>query len=354
MLPFFICFLWFLLTIYIIYANILLYMKEKIAIYGDGGWGTTLAIVLFKAGHDVTLWGAFPEYIKFLENKRRNKKFLPGIDLPKGIRLTSDIAEISKDALAVIAIPSKYLRKTLPDLKSGIGKRVVSLTKGIEGDTLLRPSEVMREVLQVEKVASLSGPTISFEVARDLPATCVVASLDEVFTKELQVIFTTPNFRVYTSNDLVGVELGGALKNVVAIAAGISDGLGFGVNTKAAILTRGLVEIVRLGEKMGALKNTFFGLSGLGDLATTCMSEHSRNRTLGEKIGRGKKLEEILKESQMIAEGVTTAKSAYELSKKYDVDMPIVEKIYEVLYKNKEPKKAVKELMSRAFKAEAI
>ncbi len=329
--------------------------KRKITILGDGGWGTTMAILLSK-GHDVTLWGAFPEYTALLKKERVNHKFLPGIKIPDTVHLTSEIERIPQDSIFVIAIPSKYLRETIAKFKGKISGKVVSLTKGIEMETLLRPSGVISEVLgkTALKIAALSGPSISFEVARNLPTTVVAASDDEVFAKEIQDIFTTPNFRVYTSGDLIGVELGGALKNIIAIASGISDGMGFGVNTKAALLTRGLVEIIRLGTKMGAKKETFFGLSGLGDLATTCMSTHSRNRGLGEKIGKGKRLKDVLKETEMIAEGITTTKSTYALSKKLNVEMPITEKIYETLYCDKEPGVAVRELMTRALKAEAI
>lgn len=330
-------------------------MKRKIAVLGDGGWGTTVAILLSNKGHDITLWGAFPKYVEALKRDRINSKFLPGVKIPEGIKFVSDTAGIPKDAICVIAIPTKYLRETLSKLKGKIPiEKVVSLTKGIEVETLKRPTEIIKEVLGAKSIAALSGPSISFEVARNIPATCAIASENEAFAKEMQEVFTTPTFRTYTTTDIIGVELGGALKNIIAIAAGISDGMEFGVNTKAALLTRGLVEIIRLGVKMGGRKETFFGLSGLGDLATTCMSTHSRNRWLGEEIGRGKKLKDVLGATEMIAEGITTTKSTYELSKTLNVEMPITEKIYEVLYKNKMPREAVGELMTRALKAEAI
>ncbi len=329
-------------------------MKSKIAVLGDGGWGTTVAILLSNKGYDVTVWGAFPDYIALLQKERVNHKFLPGIKIPVEVHLTSDINRISKDGVFVIAIPSKYLRETISRFKGKVGEKIISLTKGIETETLKRPSEVISEVLGASKISVLSGPSISFEVARNLPTTLVAASDEAALAKETQGLFTTSDFRVYTSSDLIGVELGGALKNIIAIAAGISDGMGFGVNTKAALLTRGLAEIIRLGTKMGAKKETFFGLSGLGDLATTCMSAHSRNRRLGEEIGKGKKLKDILKETEMIIEGITTTKSTYELSKKFGVEIPITEKIYDVLYRGKNPKDAVKELMTRALKAEGI
>ncbi|MCQ9206958.1 MAG: NAD(P)-dependent glycerol-3-phosphate dehydrogenase [Omnitrophica bacterium] len=329
-------------------------MHKEIVVLGDGGWGTTCAILLSKKGHNVTLWGAFPEHIALLRSERVNRKFLPGVEIPDTVRFASSKNELSDKAVYVVAIPSKHLRKTIAGFKGKIKGGLISLTKGIETETLLRPSEILGEVLGNPKIAVLSGPSISFEVARSLPTTVVAASRDASFANEAQSIFTTENFRVYTTDDLAGVELGGALKNIIAIAAGIADGLGFGVNTKAALLTRGLVEIIRLGVKVGARKETFFGLSGLGDLATTCMSKHSRNRKVGEEIGGGKKLKSVLTESEMISEGVTTTKSAYELSKKFAIEMPITEKIYEVLYKNKEPKVAVTELMKRSLKAELI
>lgn len=343
------------LTKGIIYAIICVYMKHNIAVLGDGGWGSTIAILLANKGYSVTLWGAFPEYIETLKKKHLNEKFLPGINIPSAVRFTADISDIPEDAIVALAIPSKYLRKTLTPLKAKIkNKNIISLIKGIELETLKRPSEIIKELLPSSEIAVLSGPTISFEVARNLPATLVAASENEAFTRKVQDVFNTENFRVYTSRDLTGVELGGALKNIIAIAAGISDGMGFGVNTKAALLTRGLVEITRLGVKMGGERETFFGLSGLGDLATTCISTHSRNRWFGEEIGKGKKLENILKGRGMAVEGVTTTKAAYELSKKFGVEMPITEKIYEVLYNNMPPKHAVKELMARALKPEGM
>lgn len=329
-------------------------MGAEIVVLGDGGWGTTVAILLAGKGYEVTLWGAFPEHINILARERVNKKFLPGVKLPDSVRFEHDIQKLPGDALYVVAVPSKYLRKTMSLFKGKITGRVVSLTKGIETDTLLRPSQILGEVLGSVDIAVLSGPTVSFEVARNMPATAIAASENEAFAKEIQNIFTSTTFRAYTSEDVLGVELGGALKNVIAIAAGISDGMGFGVNTKAAILTRGLAEIVRLGAAMGAEKTTFFGLSGLGDLATTCMSAHSRNRQVGERIGKGEKLKSVLGQTEMVAEGITTTKSAYSLSGKLKMEMPITEKIYEVIYNGKDPGQAVRELMGRSLKAEAL
>jgi len=329
-------------------------MKTRIAVIGDGGWGTTVAILLANKGCDVTLWGAFPDHIAVLKKERINRKFLPGIKIPDSIYLTSSPDDIQKNAIAVVAVPSKYLRGTLNAFKGKICGEVVSLTKGIEADTFKRPSEVILDVLDPLKVAAVSGPTISFEVARNLPTTVVAASVDNTFAAQVQKIFTTSNFRTYTSDDITGVELGGALKNVIAIAAGISDGMGFGVNAKAALLTRGLAEIIRFGVRLGARKETFFGLSGLGDLATTCMSGHSRNRWFGQEIAKGGKLEDILGKTEMIVEGVTTVGSAYALSKKIGVEIPITQKIYELLYHEKNPEDAVRELMTRTLKEEAL
>ncbi len=329
-------------------------VKTPIAVLGDGGWGTTVAILLANKGYDITVWGAFPDHISVLKKERINRKFLPGIQIPGRIRFTSEAADVRKCSIAVIAVPSKYLRSTLKIFEGKIAEKAVSLTKGIEEDTFKRPSEVIYDVCGPIKIAVVSGPTISFEVARDLPATVVAASPDRAFAGEIQNIFTTPNFRAYTSVDVIGVELGGALKNVIAIAAGISDGMGFGVNSKAALLTRGLAEIIRFGDKLGAKKETFFGLSGLGDLATTCMSDHSRNRWFGQEIAKGRKPKDVLGGTDMIVEGVTTVRSAYELSKKNGVEMPITQKIYELLYRGKKPEDAVRELMTRALKQEEL
>jgi len=326
--------------------------KTKIAIIGDGGWGTTLAILFHNAGHKVGLWSVSKNYAKILDKTRINRKFLPGVKIPQDIEITSSEKALKGSDIYIIAIPCQFLRKSLKKFIGIIRGDTVSVVKGIENKNLKRPSEIISEVLDKIKLSVLSGPTIAYEVVRGMPATCVVASLYENLAQELQKIFSTDRFRVYTSSDIIGVETAGALKNIIAIAAGISDGLGFGINTKAAILTRGLVEIARLGVAMGAKKETFNGLSGVGDLATTCMSFHSRNRWLGEEIGKGAKLKEILKKTNMVVEGVATTRSAYELAKKYYVEMPITEQIYKVLYQGKNPKEAVRELMTRAPKGE--
>lgn len=330
--------------------------RPNVAVLGDGGWGTTLAILLSRKGYNVSLWSAFSDYGAFLRKKRINTKFLPGIKIPADIEITSDLkAACLNKQLIVFAIPSKYIRAVLKKFRSlKIDKDVVYLSaiKGIELNSLKRMSEVIQEELGKIKLAVLSGPTIAYEVAIGKPSCAVISSKYKKIRRYLQNIFMTEKFRIYTNEDVVGVELGGSLKNVIAIACGISDGLGFGTNTKAAILSRGLAEISRLGTNMGAKKETFSGISGLGDLVTTCISTRSRNRFVGEQVGKGKSLSSIRSHMQMVAEGITTAKSAYQLSRRNKVSMPITKEIYSVLYKNKSPFKAVKDLMTRSKKEE--
>jgi glycerol-3-phosphate dehydrogenase (NAD(P)+) len=328
----------------------------QISVLGDGGWGTTLAILLCRKGFKVTLWGAFPEYASYLDKKRINTKFLPNIKISKEIKITPDLKSTVIDKqLIIFAIPSQYMRKILKRFKRLNYSRdaiYLSVAKGIEVGSLKRMSEVIHDELGNIKLAVLSGPTIAQEVALGIPTTCVVASRNKSLRKYLQNIFISESFRIYTNDDIVGVELGGSLKNIIAVACGISDGLGFGTNTKAAILSRGLVEISRLGEAMGAGLRTFSGISGLGDLVTTCISPYSRNRFVGEQIGKGKSLRQIENSMQMVAEGIPTTKSAYALSLKHRVDMPITKEVYLVLYKNKSPLKAVRDLMKREKKEE--
>ena len=330
--------------------------NPDIVILGDGGWGTTLAILLYKKGFTVTLWSAFADYAKYLDKKRVNFKFLPGIKIPKGIKITHDLnTAVNNKDIIIFAIPSQYLRHVLARYKSLNLSRspiYVSVIKGIELGSLKRMSEILYAELGGIKLAVLSGPTIAIEVAKGIPTTAVIASSDQGTKKYLQDVFMTGRFRIYANDDVAGVEIGGSLKNVIAIACGIADGLGFGTNAKAALLSRGLAEISRLGQAMGAKIKTFSGISGLGDLVTTCISPYSRNRFVGEQIGKGKTLRKIESHMQMIAEGVPTAKSAYVLSLKYKVDMPIVKEVYSVLYKNKSPLKAVKDLMTRKKKEE--
>ena len=327
----------------------------KISILGDGGWGTTLAILLSKKGHRITLWGAFGNYVEYLKKYRENKKFLPGIRIPPRIRISSRLQEaIEGSGLIILAIPSQFLRNILKKIKKikYKDKIFLSVTKGIERKSLLTMSEVIKQELGNVKVAVLSGPTIAYEVARGVPTACVVASGDLNIARKMQEIFMTRRLRVYTSRDVIGTELGGSIKNIIAIACGISDGLGFGTNTKAALLARGLVEITRLGVALGAKEKTFSGISGLGDLVTTCISLHSRNRFVGEQIGRGKKMKEIIRKMEMIAEGVATTKSVYDLSRKIKIEMPITNEVFNVLYKNKSPLHAVDDLMTRERKHE--
>lgn len=330
--------------------------KLKIAVLGDGGWGTTLAIMLSAKGFKVTLWGAFADYTRYLNAKRENTRFLPGLRIPREINITHDLNQaLGQSRLIVLAVPSEHMREVLKSARSnGYPKDAVyvSVAKGIEVGTLKRMSEVIKEELGNLKLGVLSGPTIAHEVAKGVPTTAVAACADKPIRNYIQHVFMTGRFRVYTNDDLVGVELGGSLKNVIAIACGISDGLGFGSNTKAALLSRGLSEISRLGERMGARPDTFSGISGLGDLVTTCISNYSRNRSVGERIGKGKSLVQAVSHMRMIAEGIPTAKSAYALSRKFKVEMPITQEVYSVLYKNKPPLKAVKDLMTRDKKEE--
>ncbi|MBI4707156.1 MAG: NAD(P)-dependent glycerol-3-phosphate dehydrogenase [Candidatus Omnitrophica bacterium] len=332
--------------------------KTNIAVLGDGGWGTTLAILLSRKGFSVSMWGAFSDYVEYLDKKRINSRFLPGVKIPGNIHITSRIKDaLNNKDLVILAAPSQHTREVLSKLKkTGHSHNAIylSVTKGIEIGTLKRISEIVHHELGNVKLAVLSGPTIAQEVAKGVPTSAVIASRDIQVRKLLQQIFMTDRFRIYTSDDVIGVELGGSLKNIIAIACGISDGLGFGTNTKAAILARGLAEISRLGHKMGARVNSFSGLSGLGDLVTTCISLQSRNRFVGESIGKGKTLKQVIAHMQMVAEGIPTTKSAVSLSKKYKIEMPITQQVYQVLYRNKSPLKAVNDLMTRKGKEEHL
>jgi len=330
--------------------------KISVSVIGDGGWGTTLAILLQAKGFPVTLWGAFNDYVAYLSKKRVNTKFLPGVRIPREIEITDDLrSALEGKQLIILAIPAQYLRQVLGKIKHldyPCQAIYVNVSKGIEIGSLKRMSEVIYQQLGRVKLAILSGPTIAHEVACGIPTAAVIASREEKISKQLQDIFMTERFRIYTNRDVIGVELGGSLKNVIAIACGICDGLGFGTNAKAAILSRGITEISRLGSAMGAKADTFNGLSGLGDLVTTCISHYSRNRYVGEQVGKGKPLRKITDSMQMVAEGIATAKSAYGLSLKYKVDMPITREVYNVLYKNKPALRAVRDLMTRKKKKE--
>ncbi|HID96451.1 MAG TPA: NAD(P)H-dependent glycerol-3-phosphate dehydrogenase [Candidatus Latescibacteria bacterium] len=337
----------------------------NIAVIGAGGWGTTLAILLHENGNLVRLWEFDPGYARQMVKTRHNPAFLPGVRIPEEILISSDMAEVlSGSNMVVFAVPSEFMRdvakKAAPcfaedaGLACEVSPLVVSVAKGIENETLRRMSEVLAEELPVkpDQIVALSGPSHAEEVSRKIPTTVVAASSSLEFAGKVQSTFMTSTLRVYTNRDIVGVELGGSLKNVIALAAGICDGLGFGDNTKGALITRGLAEITRLGVAMGADPLTFAGLSGMGDLITTCISRHSRNRYVGEQIGQGRRLNEILAGMKMVAEGVRTTRSAFQLSRKMGVEMPITEKVYRVLFQNEDPKIAVAELMTREAKPE--
>lgn len=316
----------------------------------------TLAIILHRKNFSVSLWSFSREYATYLDRYRKNPKFLKGIRIPSGIKITSNIkrAVIGADLL-IVAVPSIYLRKVIRRLKNiqGIKKKLIlSVTKGIEPETSMRMSQVIKKELAAEKIYVLSGPTIALEVARNHPATAVIAGRNTLDLKRLQELLSSRRFRVYRNTDVIGVELGGSLKNIIAIACGISDGLGFGANAKAAILARGLNEMRNLAHAMGARRETLNGISGLGDLVTTCVSKFSRNRFVGEQLAKGKSIKTIKERMRMVAEGITTVKAAYKLSHRYKIEMPITKEIYNVVYKGKKAPEAVDVLMSRRMKTE--
>ncbi len=324
---------------------------RKAVVIGDGGWGTALALVLFRNGVETCLWSAFPEQAKALREARENTRFLPGVPLPDGIRIEADPFAAAKGAeVAFSVVPTQYLRSVATRFEDALGGDVpvLSATKGIEIETFRTPSEILGEVLGRRPIAVLSGPSHAEEVALGMPASLVAASHDEAFAQRAQLTLNGDSFRVYTHGDPKGAELGGALKNVIAIAAGISDGLELGDNAKAALVTRGIVEMARFGKAHGAQPDTFFGLAGIGDLATTCYSRHSRNRRVGEAIGRGKALETILGEMNMVAEGIWTTRALFgPESEARGISMPIAEQVNAVLFDGKDPKVAVTELMRR-------
>ena len=325
----------------------------KTAVIGSGGWGTAIALLLASKGNAVYLWSWQQAETDRLNSDRENKEFLPGVKFPQNIYCTHDMKECVEGAEVVVtAAPSPATRTTARQLAPYIkeGQKIVNISKGLEGT--LRLSQVYEQEIPQADISVMSGPSHAEEVSRGLPTTNVIASKNESSAKVLQDIFMKDNFRVYTASDVAGVELGGSLKNVIALCAGISDGLGYGDNTKAALMTRGLAEIARLGKAMGAKEETFMGLSGIGDLIVTCTSMHSRNRRAGILIGKGKTLKETLDEVHMVVEGVNTATAAYELSKKYNVEMPIVEEAYKILFENKNPRDAVNMLMTREKKGE--
>jgi glycerol-3-phosphate dehydrogenase (NAD(P)+) len=332
-------------------------MLEPIAIAGNGGWGTAVALVLAGKGVDVRLWGIETDYVAETALSRENPRYLPGVSLPDGLLVTPDFREASRGAaLLVSAVPTQFLRATWERLaredESG-GAPVLSLSKGIEVETLLRPSQILGEVLDRRRTAVLVGPSHAEEVARGLPAAVVVAAADPELSREIQAVLSTDRFRLYTNDDALGVEIASALKNVIAIAAGICDGLEFGDNAKAALVTRGMVEMARLGASLGASPQTFAGLAGIGDLITTCYSRHGRNRALGERIGRGEPLEKAHESmGGKVAEGVPTTKAVKTLARRHGLEMPITEQVHRVLFSELDPLDAVTELMLRRHKDE--
>ena len=322
---------------------------EKIGIIGSGTWGTAISILLHNNGHEVTIWSAIPEEIDEMAATRKHKN-LPEVTLPESLRLTKDLKEAmeGKDLL-VMAVPSVFVRSTAKRMKPYLhdGQIIVDVAKGIEESTLFTMSQIIEEELPTAQVAALSGPSHAEEVSRGLPTTCVAGAHKKAVAEYIQSVFMSPVFRVYTSPDMLGIEIGAALKNVVALAAGIADGLGYGDNTKAGLITPGMAGSARPGMAMGAKDQTFAGLSGIGDLIVTCASMHSRNRRAGILIGKGYSMEEAMKEVQMVVEGVYSAKAAMALAKKYEVPMPIVEQVNRVLFEGMPASEAVSELMLR-------
>lgn len=326
----------------------------RATVIGDGGWGTALAMVLERNGHEVTVWGPFPEYIEEIKAGGENKTYLPGVGIPASIHWTADREAAVKDAdLVVLVVPSRFYKPVVESFKPFIpaSALVVSATKGLDEETHERMSEVAEHILG-HPVAVLSGPSHAEEVARGVPCAVAIAASDHDMAEKIQRLFVNDTFRVYTLDDVVGVELGGALKNVIAVAAGIGDGMGFGDNSKAALMTRGLAEITRLGVALGAKPETFSGLSGIGDLMVTCMSRHSRNRGVGERLGKGETLGEIMAGMKMVAEGVWNCQAAKELAGELGIPVPITEQVNAIVHEGKDPRQAVLDLMTRTPKPE--
>ncbi len=328
-------------------------MMKKITIIGSGSWGIALAVHLAKLGNEIKVWSFSEEEMNII-NKEKRCKFLPDLHIPEGITCTTSYKEaIEGSEIIVHVTPSKFTRDTVKEYKKYVTNQVIVLcTKGFEKETLSTLDTVIEEEIPGVKLAVLSGPSHAEEVSVAIPTVMVAASKDRDVALMLQDVFMNEKLRIYTSNDVRGVELGGALKNIIAFCSGVAAGIGLGDNSFAALITRGLGEITRLGEKMGGKKETFYGLTGLGDLIVTCLSEHSRNRRAGKLIGEGKTLEEARKEIGMVIEGVDNIEVAHELCKKYDVNMPIVDAVYDMLFNNLDPKEAVNMLMTRAKKDE--
>lgn len=324
----------------------------KLTVLGAGAWGTALARMLAGRGHAVTLWDFFPETLEGIARTGRNERYLPGVELPRELRLEPDARRAVRDAeLVVVASVSRAFRSVTACLTEFRGV-VVTVTKGIEYETGLTMSGVLRQTAPHARVVALSGPSLALEVARDVPTAVVAAGEDPEATRLVQALFHGPAFRVYTSSDLLGVELGGALKNVFAIGAGVCDGLGFGDNAKAALVTRAIAEMRRLGVACGARAETFSGLSGIGDLMVTCFSRLSRNRQFGERLGRGETAEQILRSMTAVAEGYPTARAAHVLARRLGVETPIIDQVYAMLYEGKEVRRTVQDLLARESKPE--
>jgi glycerol-3-phosphate dehydrogenase (NAD(P)+) len=323
--------------------------NKKIAVVGAGAWGTTLAMLLAEKGHQVTLWAYETDLVKEIETTRENKRFLPGFPLSENIAVTSEAKQLNQAEIVLFVIPSQFLRSVAKNFKPIIKNNIpiICASKGIEQNSLKLPLEILTEELGKRDYAVLSGPNLSTEIAKGLPAASVIAAKDLNLAKSLQEIFMLDRFRVYASDDPLGVQLGGALKNVIAIAAGVVDGLNLGNNAKAGLLIRGIAEITRLGIAMGAKPKTFTGLSGMGDLITTCGSSLSRNHCVGEQLAKGKKLDDILKGMKAVAEGVPTARAALALGEKFKVEMPVTNEVVQVLCHNKKPYESINDLMTR-------
>lgn len=322
----------------------------KITVLGAGSWALGISILLNDNKHDITVWSAIPEEIVLLKETHENSKYLKGIVIPHRIQLSTDLKYAVADAdVIVMAVASKFVRSTAKKLTGLIpdGQIIVNLAKGIESDSLFTMTQVISDELPEAEVCVLSGPSHAEEVARKMPTLVTIASENDEIAKYLQKIFASPVFRVYTSKDVLGIEIGGSLKNVIALAAGMADGIGYGDNVKAALITRGIKEISRLALKMGAKAETLYGLSGIGDLIVTCASMHSRNRRAGILIGQGKTMEEAIKEVNMVVEGIVSAEAAMQLAEKYEIEMPIVTQVNKVLFENKSVREAVDNLMIR-------
>ncbi len=322
----------------------------KINIIGSGSWGSAIAVMLANHGHDILLWSYLEEERIGLEKHRENKPFLPGVKIPDSVKFTSDISRCGSADIIITATPSHAMRQTAKNLAPYVtdGQIILNISKGLEENTHLTLSQVLKEELPNCSIAVMSGPSHAEEVSRGIPTTNVIASESEEISNKIQDIIMNPTFRVYTNSDMLGVELGGSLKNAIALCAGILDGMNMGDNTKAALMTRGMVEIVRLGVALGANVETFYGLSGIGDLIVTCTSMHSRNRRAGILIGQGKTCEEATSEVKMVVEGVKTCHAAKELADKVGVEMPIINEAYKVLFEGMSPRLAIPNLMARA------